>query len=116
MRGILEELNISERFMSDQCAETEFELETLKIEVNSIKEQKDENLLKIDKINENLRQSLSLEHIRKILCEKCLMLVNMNLEITNKGDTDIIKTVREYHKQSILSHDTDKTVKECRII
>ena len=115
MRKILDESNTSERFMGEQCVESEFEAETLKLEMKSVQEHNEETLLQIDKINSNLRQSLALDQIRKILCENCLYLLNSNIEKTNTESTDVVETVRQFHRNSIIAEETDKPVKECII-
>jgi membrane-associated HD superfamily phosphohydrolase len=80
LRNILDELNSAEKNMSEQCSEAEFLLENLKIEALQLETEKDELLGKIEKITQELRESLSLDEVRKILCEKCLTVINHNLK------------------------------------
>lgn len=113
LRRALDESSKAEKYMSEACLEAENETEGLKLEIHNVQEQKDEIISQIDKINSSLRQSLSLDQIRKILCEKCLLLVNKNLESNEKPIEDVVETVKEYHRQSLVSQDTDKPTKEC---
>lgn len=112
MRKVLDESNLAERLMSDQCVEAEFEADSLKIEVRTLQDQKEEIMAQLEKITSTLRESLSLDQIRKILCEKCLFLVNANLK-ADFSDPDILQSVKEYHRQSLIDYENPK--KECGI-
>lgn len=85
LRVILDELNSAEKNMSEQCNETEFLLENLKLEATQLEVEKDELLAKIEKITQGLRQSLSIDEVRKILCERCLDVINQNMDRVHEG-------------------------------
>ena len=85
LRTALVELNNSEKNISEQCSETEFLLENLKLEASQLEVEKDEIVAKIDKITQGLRQSLSIDQVRKILCENCLDIINQNLHGIQEG-------------------------------
>jgi hypothetical protein len=113
LRTTLDELNTSERYMSDQCCETESELEDLKGQVNSLQSQKEELESQIDKINKSLRESLGIDEVRKILCQKCLFIVNENLR-RGRVSEDVVESIKEYHRESIVATD-ENNKKKCEI-
>ena len=115
LRYTLDELNASERYMSDQCTQAELELETLKVEVNSLQTSKEEVISQIEKISQSLRESLSIDQVRKILCQRCLIVVNESINNNKeKMGEDFIETIKEYHRESLIS--TEEPKKGCLIL
>ena len=113
LRNTLDDLNKSERYMSDQCTDTEFQLENLKVEVNSLSQQKEELMSQIEKVSKNLRESLAIDQVRKLLCHKCLDIVNENISNKEIIDENVVETIKEYHRESLLS--SEVTNKGCFI-
>ena len=85
LRAVLDELNSTEKNLSEQCSEVEFLLESLKLEATQLEVDKDELAGKIERITQGLRQSLSVDEVRKILCERCLDVINQNLDRVHEG-------------------------------
>jgi septal ring factor EnvC (AmiA/AmiB activator) len=109
MRKALDEASKNEKFMSDSCIEAEAETEILKIQIASLNECNHEIVANIEKCQDGIRGSLGIDQLRKILCSRCLKVINSNL---NKDDLDIDPG----DSVSVLSYSTDKPKKECMIV
>ncbi|OMJ83850.1 hypothetical protein SteCoe_15151 [Stentor coeruleus] len=79
LRNTLDELNISEKTMSEQTNAAEFDLENTKLILSEVITQKEDLQAQIEKIDISLNESLSVEQVRKMLCKKCLEIVNVNI-------------------------------------
>lgn len=108
LRNTLDELNNAEKKMSEQCSEAEFQLENLKLEKTQLEADKDELLANIEKVTQGLRQSLSIDELRKILCMSCIKLLN---ESTGKN-LDIIETTKNFHRDSMMGNEASAS-KNC---
>lgn len=102
LRNSLEDLNKSERFMADQCAETELQLESSKIEAGVLTSEKEEISSQIASLSQKLREGLSIEMVRKILCQDCLRSLNENLSKNGRISEDLVQAIKEYHRESLL--------------
>lgn len=108
LRNVLDELNSAEKKMSEQCSETEFQIENLKLEKTQLEVDKDELLAGIEKVTQGLRQSLSIDEIRKILCSNCMRVINEN----TGHSFDLIETSKNFHRDSIAGVEVAET-KNC---
>ena len=109
MRKALDETSKNEKLMSDSCIEAEAESEIQKIQIASLTECKYELESGIEKLQDSIRGSLGIEQLRKILCARCLKVINTNM---NKDDLDIDPG----DSVSVVSYSTDKPSKGCSLM
>jgi hypothetical protein len=115
MRKNLDELSRSEKALCDGCLDAEHELQSVQIQSHELEAQKTETLAHIERLNVQLRESLSLEQIRRILCERCLRLVNQSLD-GRLGEDFENREIKDISNSSLPSLESEAADKKCTII
>lgn len=71
-----DEIQISETSFAEKCRVSEDELNSLRNQVDEIRDKKDEIVSQVNNLTEKLKTSLPLDDVTKLLCQRCQKRVN----------------------------------------